>query len=143
MTEFGLFNDEAGDWTAEQAVEAGFYSREDAEKALATYDPDDGLVIHEVEEPEDEIDPETCTECGVDIFACECPEEEDTDRPDIADDDVRLDHLPDVDEVRELLARFEAESFWPNVWHVNERGNVDLLSLNAETGEATIVRSWV
>jgi len=57
MTEYGLFNDESADYSAEESVEAGFYSREEAEAAiLARYDADDGLVVHECEEPDDEDD---------------------------------------------------------------------------------------
>lgn len=55
--EWGIFNDEAADWTAEESVEAGFYSREEAEKAVADrYREEDELVIHEIEEVEDEED---------------------------------------------------------------------------------------
>ena len=61
--------------------------------------------------------------------------------PDIQDDDLRLDHIPDVKECRALLATFKANGFSPNVWHVNERGNVDLLAIGRNG--ATIVQSWV
>lgn len=60
---------------------------------------------------------------------------------DIQDDDLRLDHIPDAKESRQLLAKFKAQGFWPNVYHVNERGNVDLLRLT--TRGARIVQSWV
>lgn len=88
-----------------------------------------------------------CADAGCDEegeSACERDhEEEDAEHgPDIADDDVRLDHIPDVDECAELLAKFERAKFWPNVWHINERGNVDLLNITGKDG-ATIVRSWV
>jgi len=63
------------------------------------------------------------------------------DDPDIADDDVKLDHIPDTKECRQLLAQFDQEKFWPNVWHVNERGNTDLLKITARG--AKIVKSWV
>ena len=43
------------------------------------------------------------------------------------DDDLKLDHIPDVAECRAILARFKAENFYPNVFHINERGNVDQL----------------
>jgi hypothetical protein len=53
--EYGLFNDESSDWTAEEAVESGFYSREEAEIALKTrYNSEDELIIHLVEEEEEE-----------------------------------------------------------------------------------------
>lgn len=52
-TEYGIFNDESPDYTAAEAVEAGFYSVGEAEKALAErYSPEDDLHVHPVEEPE-------------------------------------------------------------------------------------------
>ena len=59
--EYGIFGDESADYSSEEAIEAGFYSKEDAEKALAdNYSPEDDLVVHIVEEPEmedlDEVD---------------------------------------------------------------------------------------
>ncbi len=54
MTHYGLFNDESADWTEDEAVEAGFYSRSDAEIAIRErYSEEDELTIHEIEEPED------------------------------------------------------------------------------------------
>ena len=61
--------------------------------------------------------------------------------PDIADDDVKLDHIPDVAECREIRRNCNIEEFWPNFWYVNERGNVDLLSIGYNG--AKIVQSWV
>ena len=61
--------------------------------------------------------------------------------PDIADDDMKLDHIPDVVECREIRRNCNKEGFWPNFWHVNERGNVDLLSVGYNG--AKIVESWV
>jgi len=58
-----------------------------------------------------------------------------------SEDDIKLDHIPDVKEGREILRQFDKDQFWPNVWHVNERGNVDLLSIG--WNGAKIVRSWV
>ena len=63
------------------------------------------------------------------------------DVPDMADDDVKLDHIPDVRECRSLRAKFEADGFWPNVWHVNERGNVDLLSIG-HNGAKIVKTCW-
>jgi hypothetical protein len=60
---------------------------------------------------------------------------------DIGPEDLRLDHIPDVAECRKLLARFEAESFWPDVYHVNDHGNVELLCIGHNG--ARIVRGWV
>lgn len=55
MTEYALFNDEAPNWTAEESVEAGFYSQEEAELALAArYTPEDELIVHVCEESEEE-----------------------------------------------------------------------------------------
>jgi hypothetical protein len=50
MAEWGLFNDEAERYTEDDAVEAGFESKEAAEKAIAErYQPDDGLEAHLIE----------------------------------------------------------------------------------------------
>lgn len=62
--------------------------------------------------------------------------------PAIQDDDLILDHIPDGPQSRALLAEMAREKFWPNVWRVNERGNVDLLRLRRRGG-AVIVASWV
>jgi len=35
----------------------------------------------------------------------------------------------------------KGNSYWPNVWHINERGNVDLLRIG--WNGAVIVKSWV
>ena len=59
MIEWGLFNDESADWTEGEAVETGFWSREEAEKAVADrYSPEDELTVHEVEEAEDDEEDE-------------------------------------------------------------------------------------
>ena len=59
----------------------------------------------------------------------------------MSDDDQKLDHIPDVAECRQIRRRMTQEQFWPNVWHINERGNVDLLQIGYNG--ARIVRSWV
>lgn len=58
-----------------------------------------------------------------------------------SDDDLKLDHIPDVAECRQLRRQFENEGFWPNVFHVNDHGNVDLLIIGYNG--ATILKSWV
>jgi hypothetical protein len=58
-----------------------------------------------------------------------------------SEDDIKLDHIPDVKECRALLKQFEKAKFWPNVWHINDHGNADLLSIGYNG--AKIVRSWV
>lgn len=68
------------------------------------------------------------------------PADADLDK-EIQDDDVKLDHIPDGRECRALLKRFAAERYFPNVYHINDHGNVDLLRLT--TRGAHIVRSWV
>ena len=60
---------------------------------------------------------------------------------DICDDDLRLNHIPDVAECRRIRKKMNKDKFWPNVWHVNERGNVDLLAIGYNG--AKIVKSWV
>ena len=57
------------------------------------------------------------------------------------EDDLKLDHIPDVAECRKIRRQFRSDGYYPNVWHVNERGNVDLLSIGYNG--AQIVRSWV
>ena len=59
----------------------------------------------------------------------------------IFDDDVRLDHIPDVTECRKLREQFRADNYWPTVYHVNDHGNVDLLAIGHNG--AKIVKSWV
>ena len=57
MNEWGLFNDEAADYTEGEAVEGGFYSQAEAEAALLSrYSPEDGLSAHLIEETEDDED---------------------------------------------------------------------------------------
>ena len=59
MAEYGLFNDEACGWTAEESVEANFFSIEEAEQAIKDrYSEEDELVIHAIEEPEEENEEE-------------------------------------------------------------------------------------
>lgn len=59
----------------------------------------------------------------------------------MCDEDIRLDHIPDVAECRRLLRQFEGDQFWPNVYHVNDHGNVDLLTIGYNG--ARIIKSWV
>jgi hypothetical protein len=55
MDEWGLFNDDSADWSAEESVEAEFYSEADAIRAkLTRYSPEDNLIAHLIEEPEEE-----------------------------------------------------------------------------------------
>ena len=63
--------------------------------------------------------------------------------PDLDPDygDWILDHIPDVAECRSILRQMKVDKFWPNVWHVNERGNTDLLRVGYNG--ARIVQSWV
>ena len=58
-----------------------------------------------------------------------------------SDDDLKLDHIPDVSECRKIRAQFKADNFWPNVFHVNDHGNVDLLAIGYNG--AKIIKSWV
>jgi len=59
----------------------------------------------------------------------------------IEDDDLRLDHIPDVAECWRIRKQMAKDNFWPNVWHINDHGNVDLLSIGYNG--AKIVKSWV
>lgn len=80
---------------------------------------------------------QACTDSGCDTASEYC----NISQPRIEDDDITLDHIPNVSECRKLCIQLCADDFWPNVWHVNERGNVDLLSVGYNG--AKIVRSWV
>ena len=60
--------------------------------------------------------------------------------PDISDDDITVS---DLDEIPAVIERMNRDRFFPNVWHINERGNTDLLSVNADTGDYKILKSWV
>jgi hypothetical protein len=60
--------------------------------------------------------------------------------PSIEDDDITIS---DLNEIPVVVERMNREGFFPNVWFVNERGNTDLLSVNADTGHYKILRSWV
>ena len=55
--------------------------------------------------------------------------------------DIKLDHIPDVAECRKMLCAMKAVRFWPNVFHVNDHGNVDLLTVGYNG--ARIINSWV
>jgi hypothetical protein len=58
MPEFGLFSDEG-------CVEAGFYSRQEADRAAESrYDPDDGLFIEELCPFHAEQPKNGCEECA-------------------------------------------------------------------------------
>lgn len=64
MTEWGIFSDESVTYSCEDAVEAPFYSREEAEKRLTEMrtengDDDDNCYVHECEEPDEDDDDET------------------------------------------------------------------------------------
>lgn len=57
MNEYGIFSDESADWSEEEAIEAGFYSRQEAEAAIRDrYSADDELTVHTIEEPEEDED---------------------------------------------------------------------------------------
>lgn len=57
MDEYGIFSDESADWSEEEAIEAGFYSQQEAEMAIRErYSDDDELTVHVIEEPEEEED---------------------------------------------------------------------------------------
>lgn len=54
MVQYGIFSEDSADYTEDEAVEAGFYSYEEAEKAIKDrYHEDDELEIAEVEETEE------------------------------------------------------------------------------------------
>jgi hypothetical protein len=57
------------------------------------------------------------------------------------EDDLKLDHYPDVSECRKLLKKFSKQNYWPNVFMINDHGNVDLLRIGYNGSK--IVKSWV
>lgn len=59
MAQWGLFNGGSADWTEDEAVEAGFWSLEEARAAMnERYTEEDELTPHLVEEPEEEDEEE-------------------------------------------------------------------------------------
>ncbi len=57
--QYGLFDCDCSTYTEEDAIEAGFYSIEEAQKAIKDrYTEDDELYVHMIEEPEDEEETE-------------------------------------------------------------------------------------
>lgn len=57
MIEYGIFNDDSADYSSQEAVESGFYSVEEAEKAIEErYSDEDFLTVHCIEEPDDDED---------------------------------------------------------------------------------------
>ena len=85
--------------------------------------------------------------CTLEPFATESDARDATDGgggfyfgPTIDDDDITIS---DLDEIPAVVERMNREGFFPNVWHINERGNTDLLSVNADTGHYEILKSWV
>jgi len=58
----------------------------------------------------------------------------------IDDDDIIIS---DFNEIPAVIERMNKEQWYPNVWHINERGNTDLLLVNSDTGEYSILKSWV
>lgn len=55
MTEWAIFNDESANYTQPESIEAGFYSEDEARAAIADrYSGEDDLIVHRVEEADDE-----------------------------------------------------------------------------------------
>ena len=42
-----------------------------------------------------------------------------------------------------IVDDMESNQFYPDIWFINERGNVDLLRLNDDKTDTEIVESWV
>lgn len=57
--EWGIFSDESAEYTADEAVEADFYSLAEAETAMKTrYTTEDDLHVHVIEEAEEDEEAE-------------------------------------------------------------------------------------
>ncbi len=59
----------------------------------------------------------------------------------IQDDDLVVDAIPDVRQCRIMIREFKKQNYFPEVYHVNERGNTDLLAIG--WNGAKIIKSWV
>ena len=78
-----------------------------------------------------------CEECAAD--AMESGLFEDVSNPPDGDEIV----ISDLNDLPAIIEQCNREKFWPDILHVNDHGNTDLLSVNFDTGEYSIVRSWV
>lgn len=59
MAQWGIFNDDSADYTEEEAVEAGFWSENEAFAAsIERYPDENDLIIHKIEEKEENDDDE-------------------------------------------------------------------------------------
>ena len=56
FNEYGIFDDNAANYTAEEAIEANFYSEFDALAALAIRYTEDDCHVHIIEEEDEEED---------------------------------------------------------------------------------------
>jgi hypothetical protein len=45
--------------------------------------------------------------------------------------------------INEIVEQMITDNFYPNVWYVNDHGNVTLLSINPYTRDAHGVKAWV
>ena len=55
-----------------------------------------------------------------------------------------IGHFESTEEaVKELIRRANEVSFWPSVYYVNERGNVDQLIVNFDEGTYEVGRGWI
>jgi hypothetical protein len=82
-TEYGIFSDESESHASIDAIESQMYSKEEAELRLAEMraeavaagtmevGEDDGMYVHEVEEPEEEEDDDEDEEDDDEYLACE------------------------------------------------------------------------
>jgi hypothetical protein len=51
---YGIFDSDAADYTVDQALEATFYSLDEATAALARYNADDQAFVHAIERADEE-----------------------------------------------------------------------------------------
>lgn len=65
---------------------------------------------------------------------------EDGEEFEMLEDDI---YISDFDELDAAIDKANEEQYWPNFWHINERGNTDLLWVNCDTREYKILHSWV
>ena len=60
---------------------------------------------------------------------------------DIQDEDITLDEFPDVKECRALLKQWKEDNFYPNVYVINDHGNVTLIAVGYNGCRE--IKSWV
>ena len=78
-------------------------------------------------------------------------------RPEPADDDYVIsdarggyfvshirETFPDYDDaIAAIVKNMKSEHFWPDIWEVNDHGNLSLLAISDLTDDVIVVDTWV